>query len=299
MRRFVSPIPFLVAVSITALVSCSGSESPEPGGSVVAVRITPNNPVVLDNATLAFAAVVVLETGEERDVSDSPSTTWLSSDPGVVSVNADGSAEAEGVGEAYITARYAGITSPAQMVTVNAAPTPTPTPTPAPIADHVVISEVMYNSTTEPAGQYVEIFNPTLSNVDMQNWTVNYNNGTGTAFTFGVFTLNAGAFVVLANDPTLFNGVTYPTVTNIFQYVMPDLSNTGNWFVLRNTTPTTIDEVAYGTGFAAAKPAGWCATNDPSTANGLPASRKPTNLDGDTCLDFVETASPNPGVATP
>ena len=294
MRRFASTI--VIAASITALASCTGSESPEPGGSVVAVRITPNNPVVLDNATLAFAAVVVLETGEERDVSDSPSTTWLSSDTGVVSVNADGIAEAQGVGEAYITARYSGITSPAQLVTVNVAPTPTPTPPPA---NHLVISELMYNPNTEPAGQYVEIHNPTASNVDMQNWTVNYNNGGGTAFTFGVFTLNAGAYVVLANDPTLFDNVTYPSVTNIFQYVMPNLSNTGDWFILRNPTPATIDEVAYGAGFAAAKPAGWCATDSPSSANAFPASRKPVNLDGDTCGDFVGSASPNPGIATP
>jgi len=294
MRRFVSPIPFLVAVSITALVSCSGSESPEPGGSVVAVRITPNNPVVLDNATLAFAAVVVLETGEERDVSDSPSTTWLSSDPGVVSVNADGSAEAEGVGEAYITARYAGITSPAQMVTVNAAPTPTPTPTPAPIADHLVISEVRYSAVPDPGGEFVELHNPTGGNFDISGWTIT-RDGTTLIVWFTVpaaTTLNAGAYLVICNDPAMCGiGGALDSASNTS---FP--ATTGEWIMLRNGT-TVIDEMAYGSGDGTGKPVGWCATNAPA-ANGTAGNsvqRKPTGGDSDVCTDWITntTATPN------
>lgn len=301
MRRFVVPI---VLVSLAAVAACAGSDAPSPGGDVIAVKLTPDNPVIIDGATITFAAVAISETGESKDISDSPSTTWESSDEGVLTVNADGTAEANSPGTSYVTARVAGITSPAQNVTVNAAPTtppPTPTPTPPPAATTLVISELMYNPTAEPGGQYVEVFNPTASNQDMTGWTVNYNNGGGTAYTFGAFTLNAGAYVVLANDPTLFNGTTYPTVTNIFMYTMPDLLNGGGWFVLKNATPTTVDELAYGTGFTSTKPVGWCAagSNLPNAGNGFPASRKPTNLDGDTCNDFVTTAVPNPGTATP
>src|SRR5688500_18221591 len=133
MRR----IACTLALPLSALlVSCTGSGAPEPGGAVIAVRITPNTPVVQNGAALSFAAVAITETGESKDVTDSPSTNWESSAPSVVSINADGTGEAETEGTAYITAEVSGITSPAQLVTVNPAPTATPTPPPV---THLVI----------------------------------------------------------------------------------------------------------------------------------------------------------------
>lgn len=293
MRRFA-----LIAVSIIALTSCTGSESPEPGGSVVAVRITPDNPVVLENATLAFAAVTISETGEEKDVSDSPSTTWLSSDPGVLTVNADGTADAQGVGDTYVTARYSGVTSPAQLVTVNAAPTPTPTPTPPPIANHVVISEVRYSAVPDPGGEFVELHNPTGGNIDISNWTIT-RDGTALVVWFTIpaaTTLNAGAYLVVCNAPAdcAIGGALDSTNNTSFP------ATTGEWLKLRDAATTLVDEVAYGSGDTTGKPVGWCATNSPA-ANGTAGNsvqRKPTGGDSDVCTDWITNTAPTPGTPT-
>lgn len=296
-------LALLVLPVAVALSSCSGGGAPTGSTAVLAVRVTPANPTVEGGAALSFLAIAVLQNGESRDVTDDPGTNWLSTDTTVVQINADGTASALNPGESFISAEVDGVRSPAQKVVVTAPATPTPTPTPAPTATNVLISEVMYNPSTaqggEPAGQYVELHNPTGAGIVLTGWTVNYNNDTGTAFTFPAFTLNAGAYVVLANDTTLFDGTEYPTVTNIFQYVLPNLSNTGDYFVLKNAGAVRVDEMAYGTGFATAKPAGWCPTGNPTGSDGTTVSRKPVNTDGNTCNDWLNNIAPNPGLPTP
>lgn len=284
----------LLVIGCLALAACDGGGTNAGDTSIVAIRVAPANPVVQDGASIAFSATAFQVNGEQRVVTQE--VEWLTSASSVVSIDADGQATAENVGEAYVTARLDDLSSPPQKVTVSPGPTPTPTASPA---NHLVISEVMYNAAAEPAGQYVEVFNPTGSAVNMNGWSVAYNNTAGTAYVFSGFTLNAGAYVVLANDPTLFNGTTYPTVTNLFQYVMPNLSNTGDWFILRDNTNAKVDEVVYGTGYLG-KPSGWCSTNAPSaTTNGTSVSRKPVNSDTNTCADWQNNTSANPGMATP
>lgn len=288
-------VPVLAVVS----ASCLDFEAPRPGSAAIAVRVSPENAVIDVGEEVALSAHVILESGEARDVSDSPATFWESSDEDILDIAPDGVATGNSAGEVLVSATVGDLRSPAERVRVNATPGP-PTPTPTPVAvTHLVISELMYNSLDEPAGQYIEIHNPGASAVDMTGWTVNYDNGAGTPFTFGAFTLNAGAYVVLANNLSYFDGVRYPLVTNLFQYVMPNLINAGGWFVLHDAAATLVDEVAYGSGYMTTKPAGWCATNSPSAADGFPVSRKPVNVDTNTCVDFVANVGPSPGTATP
>ena len=301
MRRLLFPI---ATVSLAVVAACS-SDSPEPGHAVIAVKVSPDNPIVMEGAPIAFRATVITETGESKDVSDSPSTTWLSSDPGVVEVNADGAGEATGPGSAFVTARNSGITSPAQNVTVNPIPTtppPTPTPTPAPTATYVVISEVMFDSNVEPGGEYVELFNPTANPIDISLWTLSTDGGTGTGtFTFPAATsLANGAYVVVANNVTTYNTEYGQTTIHDGAFT---LTNGGDWVVLKDASAVTVDEMAYiagsATGPGGPKPASWCATNAPTATNGTSVSRNPDGSDGDNCNDWVNSTVASPGVANP
>lgn len=302
MRRFVFPI---ATVSLAVIAACSG-DTGGPGHAVIAVKISPDNPVVLEGAPIAFRATAITETGEAKDVSDSPSTTWLSSDPGVVEVNADGAGEATGPGSAFVTARNSGITSPAQNVTVNPIPTtppPTPTPTPAPTADHVVISEVLYTAATDPGGEFIELHNPTGSPVVLDDWRIARDgppDGTETTyFTFpAATTIAAGGYVVVCNTPaTCGVGGAFDSSNNT---AMP--ATTGEYFVLLNSTNVVIDEMAYGSGNNSTdKPAGWCATNLPAAnaTAGNSVQRKPVGSDGETCDDWISNTAATPLAAPP
>lgn len=288
----------LFAISLSALTACSGGDAPSPGTDVVAVRITPDNPVVIEGATLAFAAVSISETGEQKDVTSSPSTTWDSSNTSAVTVNADGTGEAEGPGISYVTARVSGVTSPAQLVTVNPAPTATPTPTPPPTATYPVISEVLYSSTADPGGEFVEIHNPTGSGVDISGWTITRDGSNNTVwYTFpAATTINAGAYIVVCNDPAIcaIGGALDSTQNTAFP------GTTGEWIRLRNAATTVIDEMAYGTGDTTGKPTGWCADNNPAAnaTAGNSVQRKPTGGDSDVCTNWISNTAATPGGPT-
>jgi endonuclease G, mitochondrial len=76
--------------------------------------------------------------------------------------------------------------TPTPTPTPTATPTPTPTPTPVPPADHLTISQVYGgggNSSATFRNDYVEIYNPTSSEVDTAGWTLQYASATGTSWT--------------------------------------------------------------------------------------------------------------------
>ncbi len=290
----------LVLALALALAACDGGGNVNDT-SVVAVRIAPANPTVEVNATIAFVATAFQVNGEQRPVTED--VTWTTSAASILSIDADGLATGEAAGEAYVTATLGDLTSPAQKVVVNPGPTPTPTPV---VANHVVISEVMYNPTITPetSEQYVEIYNPTGGNVALTNWVLSFNNTAGTpTFTFPAFTLNAGAYVVVAADTSKFANNPYPPVTNLQAWtgLVTDWTNGGGWILLRDNTGVRVDQMAWGTGYLG-KPTtpNWCGTNNPiASTNGTSVSRKPVNTDTDTCVDWANSIAPNPGLPTP
>ena len=287
MRRFI-----LVTTSI-ALASCAGDPPSPSTTKVVAVRVTPANPTVTEGDQLTFVAHAIFESGEARDVTDD-GAQWSSSEPTILEVNADGSAEAVAEGESLVSASYRDITSPPQRVIVNqlpTSPTATPTPTPAPTADHVVISEVMYDSLNEPGGEYVELFNPTASPVVLDGWTLRRQSTATGTFTFpAATTIAPGAYLVVANNPGTFNedyGETTPYDSSL------TLANGGDWLILEDDSPTLVDQVAWEN--PPALPPGWCVTiGQPTAGNGQSISREPDGSDGDNCNDWVSATLPTP-----
>lgn len=312
----------LVPAIAIASASCFEFETPQPGSDVIAVQVTPENVVIDVGAEAPLTALAILESGEARDVTESPATSWESSDESVVEIAPDGVASGNAAGEALVTATVDGIRSPAQRVRVLGIPTtppPTPTPTAAPTADHVVISEVLYDAASslgalctpscpESDFEYIELFNPTGSVVDVTGWALVNNGGTGTATPFPSLSIPAGGYLLIADDGSDANFDTVYGVTPDARVALGALSNTGEWLQLKDDTMAVVDELAYADGeTGGGKPLDWCPPGDFPEAGGSPSdaldarsvARNPDGSDGDSCDDWQNDAMPSPRAANP
>ena len=128
----------------------------------------------------------------------------------------------------------------------------------APPIPKIVINEFMANpaTTTDPAGEYIELYNAGTTAVDLTGWILLDLSATGTinaADTIGVSTptptpliIQPGGYVLLAHVST----VTTATLVPDYRYKAVgggiQLNNTGTQpIVLRNPANVTVDSVAY------------------------------------------------------
>ena len=122
----------------------------------------------------------------------------------------------------------------------------------------VVINEIMYHPASEdPREEYVELFNPAATNVNLSGWTL--AGGIAYAFPSNSIIAPAGYLVVAANTASF--SARYPAVANVvgswitftvtnvngrfFTNYTPVLSNTRNSIRLHNETGSEIDAVTY------------------------------------------------------
>jgi len=133
--------------------------------------------------------------------------------------------------------------------------TPTPTSTPSNLADHVVISEIMVKGDSAD-DEFIELYNPTSSNVNLSSWSIQYRGGGAATYYRKNFEANdiipAHGFLLIGN--TAYNGsVSVDMIHNTFSLS----SDGGTVFLVNNQTtltdatdngPTVVDKVAYGTG---------------------------------------------------
>lgn len=101
----------------------------------------------------------------------------------------------------------------------------------------VVISEIMYNNPGSDDYEFLELYNKGSNPVDMTGWSFSQ----GITYTFGNFTLQPGAFVVLAIDSALFES-TFGIPA--FQF-LGALNNGGETITLVDATGNVVDSVAY------------------------------------------------------
>lgn len=132
--------------------------------------------------------------------------------------------------------------TPTPTPTPSPTPTATPTPTPIPTLDHVIISEVFYDTPGDDAKEeFIELHNPTSVGVDLGGWTLSDN--------FGSYKIPSGTTIkskeslTVARNSTGFN--------NLFGFdphvsgLTLSLSNTGDQVSLNDMEGVEIDFVAY------------------------------------------------------
>ncbi|MEL7532553.1 MAG: lamin tail domain-containing protein, partial [Bacteroidota bacterium] len=110
-------------------------------------------------------------------------------------------------------------------------------------AQEIVINEISYNASLGfDAGNWLELHNPTSDPIDLSNWQLHDSD---TAFLFPLNTwLNAGEYLVLAEDVSLFSGK-YPSISNVQGNLGFGLSNQGERLLLYTQTACLIDSVSY------------------------------------------------------
>ena len=115
-------------------------------------------------------------------------------------------------------------------------------------ANHVVISEVLIDGVNESSAsnndEFVEIYNPTASSVDLSNWTIDYRSATSSTFN-NKYIFPAG-IIIQSHKYYLFGGGGVSNRDNSSDVVILGLGNSGGGVFLRNSSGTTVDLFGWG-----------------------------------------------------
>ena len=152
--------------------------------------------------------------------------------------------------------------------------------------DHVVFSEVFYDPIgSEPAQEWIELYNPTDVTVDLTDWTIEDNTGT---YTISSATeMNAGEYLIIAHNETAFYNL-YGFYPSLSDFTL-SLNNDGDQLTLKDGEETEVDFVAWEKGYEGAYPS-W----DVKANEGESIQRDPPNQDTDTSDDWINNANPDP-----
>ena len=162
---------------------------------------------------------------------------------------------------------------------------------------HPVINEVYYDVASSKGGrtlnEWVEIYNPTGSSVDISGWRICDNAGCDT-LPNGTPVLPPHGFAVISDSPT-----TWTTYWNMppAAILIPlnnaigsnGLSNSGDSVILKDASNTILDAISYGNDTSILNP------SIPLTKKGFSIARIIKGFDNDTARDFIVNIAPNPG----
>jgi hypothetical protein len=158
----------------------------------------------------------------------------------------------------------------------------------------VVINEVQVQ-TTSPSQQFVELFNPGSSSVDISGWTLKHDTSSRSTSAVVLATVPASTSLP-AGGFYLFGNTAYAGAGTVNQRFTTALSATQDSVAIVNSSGTTVDGVGWGSSvryFAE----GCNAPIAPATAApGESIVRLPDGqTTGSNCNDFTVTAAPSPG----
>lgn len=178
-----------------------------------------------------------------------------------------------GTPSAYVYCDQNGIAAPASGVYGTVTITSS---TPPGIANHVVISEFSGGNGTGTGStdEFIELYNPTDTAVDIGNWTVQYKSATGTTYS-GSVTIPAGTFIQ-PKKYYLLGGANYSgTPAKDLGYAFDASASTTAGGHVRIgpgldpanlTDPKTVDKLGWGT---ANQPEGTAAPSHPAVGGSL------------------------------
>lgn len=183
------------------------------------------------------------------------------------------------------------------------------------VADHVLVSEVLYDPIGLDDGrEWIEIFNPTNSEIDLTGYKIGDAESPGRSSADGMFMfpagtrLAAGANFVIAQNALLYTAdyqrppdfeiADYdPAVPNLAAYTpwsngAISLNNAGDQVLLLGPSDKIIDSVQWGNSTALSSPIAF--TRAISAGHSL--QRWPPAADSqNTALDFRDQIAPSPG----
>ncbi|MBA7595425.1 hypothetical protein ES703_02388 [subsurface metagenome] len=133
--------------------------------------------------------------------------------------------------------------------------------------NHVVISEVFYDESGTDTNEFVELYNPTLSSVDIGGWKLKFFNQTGTLYwtlTFGGGTTIASLGYYLIGQKSPLNSADWGGTPITPDAILPgSLQNgPGDYVIIEEGDETYVDGVRWG-----AKTSGADIPDDPNYAD--------------------------------
>ena len=137
--------------------------------------------------------------------------------------------------------------------------------------DHVVISEVFYDESSTDTNEFVELYNPTSSSVDIGGWKLKFLNQTGTLYwtlTFGGGTTIAPLGYYLIGQKSPLDSADWGGSSITPDAILPgSLQNgPGDYVILEKGDETYVDGVRWG-----AKTSGSDIPDDPNYADISPS----------------------------
>jgi len=164
----------------------------------------------------------------------------------------------------------------------------------------ILINEVMYHPTTpESTTEWIELYNPTTSTIDLAGWTIADRTETDTITPDPLFgtdaTLQPGGYALLTDRGTTIDDVLSIPDTCLRLSVDDKtlgngLGNTHDSLTLADPTGTVIDAIEWGT-----DDPDITGTPAPLSPPGHSLSRLPDQDTDDTAADFTDTPTPTPG----
>lgn len=161
-------------------------------------------------------------------------------------------------------------------------------------SEEIVFSEIFYDTPgTDSQEEWVELYNGTSSTVNLSDWTISDNNGTGSSITFpSGTTMQAGTYLTVARNASGFNTL-YGFDADV-SGALPALNNGGDALLLKDDLGTLIDEVAWEGGASSGIPTGWGSSSNPSAPTGSSIERT-SSTDTDSFSDWsVVSGNGNP-----
>lgn len=156
----------------------------------------------------------------------------------------------------------------------------------------IVINEVYYDVDSshgsETTNEWIELYNPTESSIDISNWTINDNTTTRTIPSTSAIP-GKGIVLISPNSSTWDYWTIDSGVTKIVMSIGNGLSNTGDKLILKDSSGTTIDSTSYGGNIDIWNPAA------DDVAEGHSLERNPGGTDTDSAGDFIDQETPTPG----
>jgi len=155
------------------------------------------------------------------------------------------------------------------------------------VSNHILITEVYYDTEgTDSEEEWIELYNPTESEVSLDSWTLEDNSKIYTLPEN--ITLNGKENLVIAKDQEGFNAL-YGFDPDLSDLTL-NLNNDGDSLALKNNG-SEIDFVAWESGYNNSYPA-WAISSD----KGFSIQRYPKIRDTDTQNDWIGNHIPNPEI---